>query len=183
MGHIKLKSLLNEDNGKHEYGCVMIYYSFPEMSDIHSQIKDEDVFRGSEDDDREYGLETEPHCTLLFGLHEEVTLQQVEDIVSEYTYYTAQLKNASLFENAQYDVLKFEVSADNIHQANKDLKTLPFTTEYPDYNPHLTIGYLKSGTGKKYTKVLKGKEYDVAPQYIIYSTPSGKKHKINIKVD
>jgi hypothetical protein len=47
----------------------------------------------------------------------------------------------------------------------------------------MTIAYLKPGTGKRYTKMLKVVEFDLTPQYAVYSKPSGDKDKINIKVD
>jgi 2'-5' RNA ligase len=33
---------------------------------------------------------------------------------------------------------------------NEKLSILPHTTDFPDYNPHITIAYVKKGKGKKY---------------------------------
>lgn len=57
----------------------------------------------------------------------------------------------SLFKNDKFDVIKFDV------EKNKTLETiynrlskLPNSNEYPDYKPHVTVAYVKSGLGEKY---------------------------------
>lgn len=181
---IKLKNLIKENSDStYDYGCAMIYFSFPEISKIHNMIDTNDIY--TEDGDNTYGLEDEPHTTLLYGLHKEVGTNDVENITDKYTYYTCKIYNPSLFENEKYDVLKFDVSGDNLKETNSDLTKLPHTTDYPNYHPHLTIGYLKSGMGKKYVEMINKStsEFFLAPQYVIYSKPDGSKDKINIKID
>jgi len=181
---MKLVELLKEiSTQSYDYGCAMVYFKFPELEDIHKLINKEDTY--TEDEDKSFGLEDEPHCTLLYGLHKEVSKQDVESVLDNYTFHTCKLTNPSLFENEKYDVLKFEVRGDNLNEINSDLKEFPHTTSYPDYNPHLTIGYLKPGTGQKYADKIKEIYDDIwlAPQFCVYSTPSGEKHKISIKID
>lgn len=33
---------------------------------------------------------------------------------------------------------------------NKKLKELDYKNDYPDYTPHITLAYVKSGEGEKY---------------------------------
>ena len=76
-------SLLNEDkNHKFEYGCVMLYFTFPEMKYLHKMVNPEDIY--TEEDDSSFGLEDEPHTTLLFGLHDTVSLDDVKDVMDEF---------------------------------------------------------------------------------------------------
>ena len=178
---IKLIDLLIENTtSTYKYGCVMLYFNFPEINKIHDIINPDDVYE--EDGDKSFGLEDEPHTTLLYGLHPEVSLDEVKKILDSYIYHPCTIKNASLFENEKYDVLKFDVGGKNLHKTNSDLKKHPFTSDFPDYHPHLTIGYIKPGMGKKYTKMLKEVEFKLIPQYAIYSHPDGTKDKIKIKV-
>jgi len=180
----KLLNILKEiSTQQHSYGAVMLFFNFEEMGELHSQIEEEDIYLDEED--KSFGLEDEPHCTLLYGLHEGVTLKQVEQVLDEYTFYTVKAYNISLFENDKYDVLKFDIEGDNLHEVNKDLKQFPYTTDYPNYHPHMTIGYLKKGKGKKYVKKFKEKYKEIwsAPQYCVYSQPNGEKNKISIKID
>jgi 2'-5' RNA ligase len=140
----------------------------------------------TKEEDPSFGLEDEPHTTLLYGLHEEVTLKQVENILDGYTYYTCKVSNPSLFKNEEFDVLKFDVTGDNLHETNKSLKELPHTSTYPNYHPHLTIGYIKPGKGQRYVDIINDldeTEYWLAPKYAVYSQPNGKKTKINIRID
>jgi hypothetical protein len=178
---MKLAGIITEEKQKYDFGCAMLYFDFPEMNRIHEMIEPEDIY--TQEGDRSFGLEDEPHCTLLYGLHEGVTTEDVENVLNKHTYSTVKAHNASLFENQDFDVLKFDIKGDNLHETNKDLQQYPFTSNFPDYHPHMTIGYLKPGTGKKYTKMLKGMEYDLLPQYAVYSKPEGDQDKININVD
>lgn len=137
---------------KYPYGCSMLYFDFPDMKIIHDEIEEDDIFEGEDQ-----GLETEPHVTLLYGLHsDEIDDQKVLDISSK-GIKSLGLGNVSLFENEKYDVLKFDVEGPFLHDINKELTKLPHTTDFPDYHPHCTIAYLKPGTGKKYTKQFKGR--------------------------
>ncbi len=173
------------ENHKHEYGCVMLYFDFPEMEEIHKLISKEDIYEDEEDPS--YGLETYPHCTLLFGLHEEVTTPEVEEVLKNYTFSPLKLYNPSFFEKEDlYDVLKFDVQGDNLSKINKELKNFPYTNDYPNYHPHCTIAYVKPGLGQKYVDLLnknKLNEYELTPEYVMYSKSDGTQEEIKINIE
>jgi 2'-5' RNA ligase len=171
----KFKEYINE-NSSYDYGCVMLYFNFKEIKNIHSIIEKDDIY--IEPYDQSYGLEDEPHCTLLYGLHKNVKLEEVKKIVNNFKFEECIIKNVSLFEN-DYDVLKFDVEGKNLKECNEKLKKLPHTSDY-QYHPHLTIAYIKKGKGKKYINMLKDKKYKIDPLYIIYSYSNGKKEIIEI---
>lgn len=176
--------LMENSTSTYSYGCVMLYFNFPELNKIHNQIDSEDIY--TEEEDKTYGLEDEPHCTLLYGLHPEVTLEEIKQSIDNIVFSDCKVYNISCFNNEKYDVLKFDVGYPTkggafLSKANNNLKQLPYTSDYPDYHPHLTIGYLKPGTGGKYIEKFKGLEYILKPEYIIYSQPNGDKTKIEIK--
>lgn len=181
------QAILNEGSGNaYKYNCAMLYFNFPEIDAVHEVIKEEDLY--TVDDD--FGIEDEPHCTLLFGLHPEVTTKEVEKVIDKYTFYPCKAHNPSLFENDDYDVLKFDIKGDNLEDINKDLKEYPYTSDFPDYHPHLTIAYLQPGKGKKYIKILKDAEADefrLIPTHVMYSKVGDgeikTKDKISINVD
>ena len=167
-----ISSLLEKKGETHSYGCAMVYFDFPEMATIHSQIDPADVY--TEEGDRSYGLEDEPHTTLLYGLHsKEIPDMVVMDICKSEQIDEIKLSNPSLFENENYDVLKFDASCQALNEINSKLTKLPHTNNFPDYHPHATIGYLKPGTGKKYAELLAGQEFTVKPSKIVYSKPDG----------
>jgi len=154
---IKMVDFLTEDeNRKYSYGCVMLYFDFPEMNKIHDAIDPKDIYEDPEDDS--YGLEDEPHVTLLFGLREEVTDDDVKKVLDKFTFEPIKIKELSSFDNDVYDVLKFSVDGGgNLGDANKEFKKFPYTSNYPDYHPHMTVAYLKSKTAKKWIKKSKWK--------------------------
>ena len=177
-------NLLLEDR-KHEFGCAMLYFDFPKMEEIHSLIDENDLY--IDDEDSSFGLETEPHCTLLFGLHEEVDTQDIADILNQYSFTTLKIDNPSFFEvDDIYDVLKFEVFDYDLKDINKELRNYPHTNDYPNYQPHCTIAYLKPGLGQKYVDLLnrnKLNQFKLPPSYAVYSKTNGEQDKININIE
>lgn len=169
---------INESVKKNEYGCVMLYFNFPEVKNIHNKISEKDIFIDPNDDS--FGIEDEPHCTLLYGIHEEVEDSMIEDILNDFTFNKCKVYDISLFENENFDVLKFNVSGEMLHECNKKLKELPHTSKYPDYKPHLTIAYLMPGTGKKYVDMFKDLKYELVPIHAVYSKTDGSKVEIEI---
>jgi hypothetical protein len=169
--------IVEKSGDSYSSGCVMLYFDFPEMNDIHRSIDSNDLYE--EDGDRTFGLENEPHVTLLYGLKKDVTPQEVKEILDQFNFNACKLHNVSLFEN-EYDVLKFDVDGDDLYEANKALCNLPYENSFPDYHPHATIGYLKKGAGKKYCDKMKGLEYELAPSHAIFSQPDGTKTQIAI---
>jgi 2'-5' RNA ligase len=170
---------VNEKKATYSYGCAMLYFDFPEIVELHQQIDREHVFKDPKDPS--FGLETEPHCTLLYGLHKEVSDETIENITKNFAFGNCTIKNASLFENEKFDVLKFDVDGDNLHDCNKELCKLPHTTDFPDYHPHMTIAYLKPGMGKEYADMFKDRMHELKPKYVVYSKPDGTKTQIELK--
>ncbi len=178
---IKLTNLINEGKERYDYGCVMLYTDFP-----GEVIKLQDIINPA--DLQDPGIEYEPHCTLLYGLHDGVTLDQVTNIVNQFKFADLKAYNPSLFENPEFDVFKYDVGYPTrggafLHKCNSMLKTLPNTQTYPDYHPHMTIAYLKPGKGKQYVELFKNKgvsEFMTRPSHIMFSQPDGLKTKIEL---
>lgn len=185
MGNFKhqlnrIKQIMNlcENTQTYDYGCVMLYFDENILNDIYKLINPDDLYTEGDG----YGLEKEPHCTLLYGLHPEVTDKEIEKVINTFTYHTCKCYNVSCFETDKYDVLKYDVNGDNLFETNEKLKQYPHTSDFPNYHPHMTIGYLKPGNGKKYVELVNKthKELQPKPQHIIYSKPSGEKVKFTI---
>ena len=180
MKRIKLFEEFMKEAVKTSYdaNCAMLYFDFPLMKNIHSEINPADIYTVEEDNS--YGLEDEPHCTLLYGLKPEVSLEQVRERLEGFDFGECLAHNISLFENEKFDVLKFDIKGDNLHAANKSLCELPYSSDYPDYHPHMTVAYLKPGKGSKYLKILNSQEHSLKPLHIVYSMADGTKHTMNL---
>lgn len=132
------------------YGCLMLGVSYPKWVDITSVIDKKDVY-----DEKGFGIENEPHITLLYGFYEDKV--NVPDVISAAKkVISGQVEilatGVSIFESENYDVVKLDVESPLLHECNKELRKFPYKETFPDYKPHLTIGYVKKGEGKKYIK-------------------------------
>lgn len=163
---------------KNDYGCVMVYLNVDKKgwNVIQSEIKDEDLYEP--EDDPTYGRETEPHVTVLFGLHNDIPDSDIEGKIADIQNNPPKIdfKGVSAFSNPVFDVLKFDVESEDMHQLNKEFTKFPHTTSYPDYHPHCTIAYLKPRMAQKYIKKVNNLA-DIAMEisHVVYSKADGTK--------
>jgi 2'-5' RNA ligase len=178
--HLKnFDEFINEGNKKetYDYGCVMLYFKFTDLKTIQKKIDKKDLYKKG----NKYGFETEPHVTLLYGLHsEEIADKKVLDSVKDVKYGKLKLHNISMFDNPDYDVLKFDVSGAGLSSANRKLKEFPYTSDYPKFHAHSTIAYLKKGKAKEYIEKFKDEEFKISPSHLVYSKPDGTKRRAKI---
>ncbi len=122
------------------------------------------------------GIEEEPHITIQYGLRDdsEDALKYVSDSFSPVKIKFGKL---SLFENKDVDVLKIEVDSQQLFDLRYFIRDIiPNSDERFEYHPHLTIAYLKPGTGRKYLALpnpLEGTDF-IADEFQ-YSTSEGEK--------
>jgi 2'-5' RNA ligase len=149
MKYLKSYKLFEEKN--YEFGCVMIDVPVKNWNEITSFIDTDDIYTVSDNDT--YGIQVRPHLTLLYGTHKEVTSEQVESLLKNVKPFSIEIDGVDIFENKDYDVVKFNIKKSDILQSIFDsLSTLPNSNSFKDYKPHITIAYVKKGTGKKYIK-------------------------------
>ena len=84
-----------------------------------------------------------------------------------------------MFENEVFDVLKFDVDSEDLHEYNGHFAKLPNSDSYPDYHPHCTIAYLNKGMAKNYHGKL-AKPFIITPNQIKYSKSSGENKLYNL---
>jgi len=110
------------------------------------------------------GREPTPHITVKYGLHgndPEVIRQAVEN----YGPVSVKLGKTSVFPSKEtqggYDVVKVDVDSDDLHGLNRVIcDAVPHADMHPDYQPHVTLGYVQPGAGGYYAgwNELDGKE-------------------------
>lgn len=180
----KLRKLLLE--GRHsdtKYGCIMLYLDIPkkQWKALQDNIDKKDLYEPK--DDTGFGLEEDPHITILYGLHNDIKDEDIEKEINKIKDINVKLESVSAFEN-DYDVIKFDVKSDDLTKWNKVFREFPHTNSYPNYHPHCTIAYCKKETAKKYNKILndylKDNKLDVKPSLIVYSKANGTKKKYKL---
>jgi len=169
---------LNESSVNHKYekGCLMLQMDIPTWdSKILSKIEEGDLY----EDEPGFGLEKDPHATVLFGFHDDEI--DYEDIIQKTRDNCSgplkiEVKGASCFEGDKYDVLKFDVDGKELHRLNGVMKEgFSHSNDYPNYQPHITIAYLKPGMGKRYASKFKPQALVLEGAEMSYSAPSGKR--------
>lgn len=120
------------------------------FTDFAKSIPDSEVYHKADESGKEdYGVETDPHITVLYGLTEHAP-EKVAAIFATKKPITVTLGKLSVFEGKDYDVLKVDVHGKDLHDLNSEIAKLPNEQTHPTYQPHLTIAYLKKGEGKQY---------------------------------
>lgn len=111
-----------------------------------------------EEDLHEYGKEYDPHVSLFYADEWKKKFDQKE--VNKYSKLVLPIDltvtGVGLFENEEFDVLKFEVQKTiTLEQAQQQsVELFEATPTYPDYTPHMTLAYLLPGKGKQYQEKL-----------------------------
>lgn len=172
------RNVLNERDEKVEYGALMLFLDLPKWEEILININKDDIYEV----DGEFGLETEPHITILYGFHNNVNADKVFDKYKEnFNLKPIKIKTTkiSIFETDEYDVVKIDVESKILSEMNSVMRELPSTVTFPKYHPHITIAYVKKGSGKKYVKSFE-KKYEIVGNELIYSTKKEKKNKLKL---
>ena len=203
MKKIKIMRIKNyidfiNESKHHEFGCVMLEVPVSNWNEITSSIDTSDIY--TKKDDSTYGIQKDPHITLLYGYDNSITPEMVKDVIGDVRLniegdyddvsdrieierissepIEVEIDGIDIFENKDFDVVKFNVKKSFILQELHDeLSTMPNSNKFKEYTPHITIAYVKKGTGKKYIREYKHK---VKVDTVIYSMPSGKEVKFKL---
>jgi hypothetical protein len=146
----KYLEFIKEAKSRYEYGCVMVDFNFENWSELLESIDSDDIYKV---EGKNYGLQPRPHLTLLYGTHDTVTDEEILNCFEGFTEddFKVQLDGVSIFENSDFDVVKLGVVlTPKLKEINKRLSELPNSNIFPEYNPHITLAYVKKGLGKKY---------------------------------
>lgn len=134
-----------------EYGCFMVCTELADFAKLQETISKDDLFIA---DDGGKGLAKNQHVTIYYGVAGEPTPNQVVETLANMNMPgSLTLNGITLFENDEFDVLKVDVKvSDDMLALRRQVEDEYDVSgdEYGEYIPHLTLAYLKSGTGKKY---------------------------------
>lgn len=179
------RSVYAETMKNKEYGWM--YINVPEKISKKTlkmgfDIPDREIYRGElSDNNRAYGVEDDPHITVVYGIHT-TNHDEVKEICEGLKGGTVTLDVVDMFENENYDVLKINIKSTSLHSIFKKIMNsgIKITTDYTEYKPHITIAYLKCGNGEKYigNESLKGVTFDFDELY--FGDKTNKESKIRL---
>lgn len=144
----EIQTLTKKASEEYEFSCTMAYLP-KDLAEravkLALQIGD-CCLHDPKDEDHGYGRELEPHITVKFGTHTD-NPDDIKDALGSMGPIRAKFGRVSRFEdNEDYDVLKVDVVSDDLAEANKRIgKGCECTDSYPNYQPHLTVAYVKKG--------------------------------------
>lgn len=134
-----------------DYAFLMIDYEMPNfVKKIQKGIKEDELY--TEEGNEDYGLEKQCHVTVAACLDNDIDVEKLkEQLPLSIDCYGAFCTNISKFENEGFDVLKCSICCDILNLThNRIAKKFSLHTEFKEFNPHLTIAYLKKGMADKY---------------------------------
>jgi 2'-5' RNA ligase len=172
-GHSLTNGTFAKTAHEHSYVGVAIHGRLRQAAlDLARHIEKKDLAK--------HGLEKRPHVTVLYGLHTH-DARKVRQHVQKHAPLKLHFGGLSLFQRPKYDVLKADVTGRGLHALHHKLKdNLPNSDAHPAYMPHLTIAYLKKGTGHKYLHHghLKGRRY--VSGKVEFNTPDNQKTHLSL---
>ena len=136
------------------------------------------------DDLHEKGLEDELHVTLKYGLHTEDP-KDVHQLLRGSGPVEIRLGPTSIFEvkkdHEAYDVVKVSVDSPDLHRLNTLIsESLECTDTFPEYVPHITLAYVKPGTGVKYTGMEAADGFKLSFTTLKFSNKEGVKTNLDL---
>ena len=130
------------------YGCLMAVMDPRDGLDVlklASTIPVQDL--------HDKGVEKMPHVTVLYGIHTDDG-SEVGRAIRAFGPAVIEIGGLGMFEADDYDVLYMQVGSDSLMRMNSVLtESIDYTQTQPSYRPHVTLAYLKKGTGKNYVDI------------------------------
>jgi 2'-5' RNA ligase len=151
--------------------CIMIKLDLKNWDNITSFINKDDLYKP---EDPTFGIQKKPHVTLLYPVYvykKSEVFKVLDEILDNPISF--EILGIDYFKSSYYDVLKFTIKPNDylnkIHNhLNKNIKN----GNKFDFNPHITIAYLKPGSAQKYTNDLRFKIEN--QNNIVFSVSGGK---------
>lgn len=173
---------MKHKNTNREYAFLMVDYETPSIiKELQKKIPSRELY--TEEDNEDYGLEKQSHVTLVPCLDNDIDIDKLKSYLKPINKYDIVLTDISKFECEEFDVLKCAVKSKALKDTNKEIVDKFEThSEYKDYNPHMTIAYMKKGMADKYLKKILDKLILLKAKNFNFSYFDGNKDK-NITFD
>lgn len=147
----------------------------PALQALTDSIADEDLAVD--------GREETPHITVKYGLHTN-DAEDVRFVVDGFGVVVVRLGSVSIFpasESGKDDVVKVDVDGDDLRKLNALVaSSLETTDAHPKYQPHITLAYVKPGTGKKYIGKSGLEGQQVSFSRLVFSDHDGRTTELNL---
>lgn len=149
-----------------KYGFLMLDFTTPEIiRRLQGKIKENELYL--EDDPEHnwsYGIEGDTHVTLAPCLDNDADLDRLKALLAPIDSYNVMLGDISMFECGDYDVLKCKAVCDELYETYDRISSeFEIHSEYKEYNPHVTVAYMKKGCAGKYLEPFLAEQVFLTP--------------------
>jgi len=142
----KVISAFRQIEASRDFSCILAPFPWKIAEEIRTWSQNNILEQDLTDD----GLESHVHVTVKYGLHNHDPYE-IRPIIRDFGPIKLTLGKISLFENDEHDVVKISIQSNGLIKLNKLIASKFENTEtHPQYIPHCTLAYVKSGMGKKY---------------------------------
>lgn len=157
-----------------------------ELKTVARDIPENHIFYGSGDENKwkdpkgKYGRAHNAHITVKYGIEDDDPRDLVKALRA-FGPVKAALGKISLFEQKDHDVVKAEVSSEDLHRLNALVREKTNNKDFhPEYIPHATIAYVKKGKGEDLvgSSLLNGHEFSV--NSIVFTGKGGENTVIHL---
>ena len=175
---INLKQTLCEGRGDSaSLGCLMAMIMPPhkEMISEFSRriIPDEKLYFEGE----EFGREDESHITIKYGFTKDLNELELRKILKDQPPFLVELNELNKFENDMFDVVILKAESSVLRELNRRCNDYPHEDTYRNYNPHMTLAYVRKG---EFPHVKENLNIVVPIKMICYSPIQGDKTFYNL---
>lgn len=159
-------------------GALLVEFKIDNWEDIISRIDEGDLYIDPEQP-KLFGIEQDPHVSVLVGFDDGAfPLGTLTSWLETQHGFKVELTGISIFSNKDYDVVKFDVRAKELHAMHDYVAGhYPNKELFPDFVPHMTIAYVKAGAGKKYVTGLR-EPITLEAKSFVYSDANRKKTRV-----
>lgn len=131
-------------------GCLML--SVPMMKQVvermHNDLERILIGHGYKRD-VDFEFDKYVHITVAFGININTDINLIKEIIKNRPSYF-QITELSLFENDNFDIIKFDVISSDLRILNHIIKSkMEVKSTFYNYHPHLTVAYVPKGMGRE----------------------------------
>jgi len=127
------------------------------------------------------GLETNPHVTVLYGIHDLDPSPKIVDIIETYPRFNITLGAVSLFKEDAFNVVKVDVESSDLYSLRGAfMNNCYFTDKHPEYIPHMTVGFVKPESCNHLDGSLAFKGMSFVAEEVVYSCKDGVKRFLTL---
>lgn len=160
--------ILTEEQVTLPYGCLMLNFELPKWSWFVGKFIDSDDFEPQKWMDGKAKYD-DAHITILYGFEPSVKLEEIKPLLMKLEDINVEFRGIDHFGGEKFDVVKFNCESEQVRQMRKVVETLPNKQTYFEYNPHVTIAYVKPGLGSKYDRKIT--PFTLKPVEYLFSKP------------